>query len=168
MKDFPLNELLAATDLAKVQESILLIFGHINKKLKLSYVFLLSILETNLTHPLNPQTLPRSSSASSRRGHLSRLAHPTPQSSLLSTTHVFRLHRLRTLNVCLLSRLPCLGRLIQGVHQRRSRSHSQTCREVPPYQDLTSSCQVTRTNHLLESLQEAASTIASYGWTAWE
>lgn len=38
MKDFPLNELLAATDLAKVQESILLIFGHINKKLKLSYV----------------------------------------------------------------------------------------------------------------------------------
>ncbi|GAA5943977.1 hypothetical protein JCM3775_004729 [Rhodotorula graminis] len=36
MKDFPLNELLAATDLAKVQESILLIFGHVNKKLKLS------------------------------------------------------------------------------------------------------------------------------------
>ncbi|GAA5901689.1 dynein heavy chain [Sporobolomyces salmoneus] len=36
MKDFPLNELLAATDLAKVQESILLIFGHLNKKLKLS------------------------------------------------------------------------------------------------------------------------------------
>ncbi|GJN87844.1 hypothetical protein Rhopal_000799-T1 [Rhodotorula paludigena] len=36
MKDFPLNDLLAATDLAKVQESILLIFGHINKKLKLS------------------------------------------------------------------------------------------------------------------------------------
>ncbi|KAK4049755.1 dynein heavy chain [Microbotryomycetes sp. JL221] len=36
MKDFPLNELLAATDLAKVQESITLIFGHINKKLKLS------------------------------------------------------------------------------------------------------------------------------------
>ncbi|GAA5826137.1 hypothetical protein JCM11251_007177 [Rhodosporidiobolus azoricus] len=36
MKDFPLNELLAATDLAKVQESTLLIFGHLNKKLKLS------------------------------------------------------------------------------------------------------------------------------------
>ncbi|BGP13270.1 hypothetical protein JCM10213_004960 [Rhodosporidiobolus nylandii] len=36
MKDFPLNELLAATDLAKVQESILFIFGHLNKKLKLS------------------------------------------------------------------------------------------------------------------------------------
>lgn len=36
MKDFPLNELLAATDLAKVQESLVLIFGHINKKLKLS------------------------------------------------------------------------------------------------------------------------------------
>ncbi|GAA6059654.1 hypothetical protein JCM10212_004157 [Sporobolomyces blumeae] len=36
MKDFPLNELLAATDLAKVQDSILFIFGHINKKLKLS------------------------------------------------------------------------------------------------------------------------------------
>lgn len=36
MKDFPLNELLAATDLPKVQESLLLIFGHVNKKLKLS------------------------------------------------------------------------------------------------------------------------------------
>ncbi|SCV72617.1 BQ2448_4154 [Microbotryum intermedium] len=36
MKDFPLNELLAATDLAKVQDSLHLIFGHINKKLKLS------------------------------------------------------------------------------------------------------------------------------------
>lgn len=40
MKDFPLNELLAATDLAKVQESLVLIFGHINKKLKLSFVLL--------------------------------------------------------------------------------------------------------------------------------
>lgn len=36
MKDFPLNELLAATDLEKVQESLLLIFGHINKKLRIS------------------------------------------------------------------------------------------------------------------------------------
>ncbi|ORY33069.1 putative motor [Naematelia encephala] len=36
MKDFPLDELLAATDLEKVQESIFLIFAHINKKLKLS------------------------------------------------------------------------------------------------------------------------------------
>jgi dynein heavy chain 1 len=36
MKDFPLNELLSATDLDKVQESLYLIFGHINKKLKLS------------------------------------------------------------------------------------------------------------------------------------
>ncbi|KAL8276643.1 hypothetical protein RQP46_010992 [Phenoliferia psychrophenolica] len=36
MKDFPLNELLAATDLVKVKESIVLIFGHLNKKLKLS------------------------------------------------------------------------------------------------------------------------------------
>ncbi|WWC73019.1 uncharacterized protein I206_106984 [Kwoniella pini CBS 10737] len=36
MKDFPLDELLAATDLAKIQEAIYLIFGHINKKLKLS------------------------------------------------------------------------------------------------------------------------------------
>jgi hypothetical protein len=36
MKDFPLNELLSATDLDKIQESIVLIFGHINKKLKLS------------------------------------------------------------------------------------------------------------------------------------
>ena len=36
MKDFPLNELLSATDFEKVQESLYLIFGHINKKLKLS------------------------------------------------------------------------------------------------------------------------------------
>ncbi|PLW56951.1 hypothetical protein PCANC_02857 [Puccinia coronata f. sp. avenae] len=36
MKDFPLNELLAATDLEKIQESLVLIFGHINKKLKIS------------------------------------------------------------------------------------------------------------------------------------
>jgi dynein heavy chain 1 len=36
MKDFPLNELLSATDLTKIQESITLIFGHINRKLRLS------------------------------------------------------------------------------------------------------------------------------------
>ncbi|KAI0069891.1 dynein heavy chain [Panus rudis PR-1116 ss-1] len=36
MKDFPLNELLSATDLGKIQESLVLIFQHINRKLKLS------------------------------------------------------------------------------------------------------------------------------------
>ncbi|KAI8983292.1 dynein heavy chain [Trametes punicea] len=36
MKDFPLNELLSATDLEKIQEAVVLIFGHINRKLKLS------------------------------------------------------------------------------------------------------------------------------------
>ena len=36
MKDFPLNELLFATDLNKIQESLVLIFGHINHKLHLS------------------------------------------------------------------------------------------------------------------------------------
>ncbi|KIJ14883.1 hypothetical protein PAXINDRAFT_169564 [Paxillus involutus ATCC 200175] len=36
MKDFPLNELLSATDLDKIQESLVLIFGHMNRKLKLS------------------------------------------------------------------------------------------------------------------------------------
>ncbi|CEG69843.1 Putative Dynein heavy chain [Rhizopus microsporus] len=36
MKDFPLNELLSATDLDKIRESLHLIFGHLNKKLKLS------------------------------------------------------------------------------------------------------------------------------------
>lgn len=36
MKDFPLNELLSATDLDKIQESLVQIFGHINRKLKLS------------------------------------------------------------------------------------------------------------------------------------
>ncbi|WVQ73635.1 hypothetical protein IAR50_003215 [Cryptococcus sp. DSM 104548] len=36
MRDFPLDELLAATDLEKIQDAIYLIFAHINKKLKLS------------------------------------------------------------------------------------------------------------------------------------
>jgi uncharacterized protein YheU (UPF0270 family) len=36
MKDFSFNELLSATDLDKIQESLMLIFGHINQKLKLS------------------------------------------------------------------------------------------------------------------------------------
>ncbi|KIJ38518.1 hypothetical protein M422DRAFT_258888, partial [Sphaerobolus stellatus SS14] len=36
MKDFPLNELLSATDLDKIHDAISLIFGHINRKLKLS------------------------------------------------------------------------------------------------------------------------------------
>ncbi|KIP08567.1 hypothetical protein PHLGIDRAFT_34940 [Phlebiopsis gigantea 11061_1 CR5-6] len=36
MKDFPLNELLSATDLDKIQEAVILIFGHLNRKLKLS------------------------------------------------------------------------------------------------------------------------------------
>ncbi|KAG0049018.1 hypothetical protein BGZ83_006135 [Gryganskiella cystojenkinii] len=36
MKDFPLNELLSATDATKVRDSLLMIFGHVNKKLKLS------------------------------------------------------------------------------------------------------------------------------------
>lgn len=36
MKDFPLDELLSATDFEKIQDSLYLIFGHINKKLKLS------------------------------------------------------------------------------------------------------------------------------------
>ena len=36
MKDFPLDELLAATDLEKMQDAVYLVFAHINKKLKLS------------------------------------------------------------------------------------------------------------------------------------
>ena len=36
MKDFPLNELLSSTDLDKLNESIQLIFSHLNKKLKIS------------------------------------------------------------------------------------------------------------------------------------
>jgi len=36
MKDFPLNELLSATDLDKIQESVTLIFGHINRKLRVA------------------------------------------------------------------------------------------------------------------------------------
>ncbi|KAI0042887.1 hypothetical protein FA95DRAFT_1563857 [Auriscalpium vulgare] len=36
MKDFPLNELLSAPDLDKIQEALVLIFGHLNRKLKLS------------------------------------------------------------------------------------------------------------------------------------
>ncbi|KAJ3032718.1 hypothetical protein HDV00_007194 [Rhizophlyctis rosea] len=37
MKDFPLNELLAATDVDKIREALMFIFGHMNKKLKLSH-----------------------------------------------------------------------------------------------------------------------------------
>ncbi|KAJ3290947.1 hypothetical protein HK104_006430 [Borealophlyctis nickersoniae] len=37
MKDFPLDELLSATDVDKMRESLVLIFGHLNKKLKLSH-----------------------------------------------------------------------------------------------------------------------------------
>ncbi|KZS90334.1 cytoplasmic dynein heavy chain 1 [Sistotremastrum niveocremeum HHB9708] len=36
MKDFPLDSLLSATDLDKINESLSLVFGHINRKLKLS------------------------------------------------------------------------------------------------------------------------------------
>lgn len=36
MKDFPINELLSATDLDKINDSIHSIFGHINRKLRLS------------------------------------------------------------------------------------------------------------------------------------
>lgn len=36
MKDFPLDELLAATDLDKIRDAVSVIFSHINKKLKLS------------------------------------------------------------------------------------------------------------------------------------
>lgn len=36
MKDFPLNELLAATDLPKIHEAVEHIFAHLNKKLKVS------------------------------------------------------------------------------------------------------------------------------------
>jgi hypothetical protein len=36
MKDFPLNELLSAPDVDKIQEALILIFGHINRKLRLS------------------------------------------------------------------------------------------------------------------------------------
>jgi len=44
MKDFPLDELLSATDAKKIRESIILIFGHLNKKLRISpYPFKLSL-----------------------------------------------------------------------------------------------------------------------------
>ncbi|KIL61809.1 hypothetical protein M378DRAFT_82045 [Amanita muscaria Koide BX008] len=36
MRDFPLNELLSAPDLDKIQEAVILIFGHLNRKLRLS------------------------------------------------------------------------------------------------------------------------------------
>ena len=36
MKDFPLNDLLSATDLDKIRDSLYVVFGHINKKLKVT------------------------------------------------------------------------------------------------------------------------------------
>lgn len=38
MKDFPLNDLLSATDLDRIKESISAIFKHLSNKLKLSCV----------------------------------------------------------------------------------------------------------------------------------
>lgn len=43
MRDFPLNELLAATDLPKIHDAVTQIFAHLNKKLKTSCVILSSI-----------------------------------------------------------------------------------------------------------------------------
>lgn len=36
MKDFPLNELLSATDLDKIQEAVVMVFNHMNKKMRVS------------------------------------------------------------------------------------------------------------------------------------
>lgn len=36
MKDFPLNDLLSAPDMEKLKESLMNIFTHLNKKMKLS------------------------------------------------------------------------------------------------------------------------------------
>lgn len=36
MRDFPLNELLSSTELEKIKESLYMVFGHLNKKLKVS------------------------------------------------------------------------------------------------------------------------------------
>ena len=36
MKDFPINELLSAPDMEKIKEALVSVFGHLNKKLKLS------------------------------------------------------------------------------------------------------------------------------------
>ncbi|RUS15357.1 dynein heavy chain, N-terminal region 1-domain-containing protein, partial [Endogone sp. FLAS-F59071] len=59
MKDFPLNELLSATDLDKIKESLLLIFGHLNKKLKLvPYPIRRALpLVEAISHDLNDQLL---------------------------------------------------------------------------------------------------------------
>ncbi|KAF9438119.1 hypothetical protein BGZ76_009650 [Entomortierella beljakovae] len=59
MKDFPLNELLSATDAVKVRDSLNQIFGHINKKLKLSPYPIrraLPLVET-ISRDLNDQLL---------------------------------------------------------------------------------------------------------------
>ncbi|KAH6598857.1 hypothetical protein BASA50_003364 [Batrachochytrium salamandrivorans] len=59
MKDFPINELLSSTDLDKIGESVVLIFGHINKKLKISPYPIkrtLSLIEA-ISRDLNTQML---------------------------------------------------------------------------------------------------------------
>jgi hypothetical protein len=48
MKDFPLDELLAATDLSKIKDSVELIFSHLNKKLKISFVTFFSVCLSEL------------------------------------------------------------------------------------------------------------------------
>ena len=59
MRDFPINELLSATDIGKVKESLYLIFGHLNRKLKLSPYPIkkaLSLVEA-ISRDLNDQIL---------------------------------------------------------------------------------------------------------------
>lgn len=59
MKDFPLNELLSATDLGKIQDAVILIFSHFIKKLKLSPYPVrraLPLVEA-ISHDLNEQLL---------------------------------------------------------------------------------------------------------------
>ena len=59
MKDFPLNELLSATDLDKIRESLRVIFGHISRKLRLSLYPIrrtLPLVEA-ISHDFNDQLL---------------------------------------------------------------------------------------------------------------
>ncbi|GAA5850789.1 hypothetical protein JCM8547_009091 [Rhodosporidiobolus lusitaniae] len=87
MKDFPLNELLAATDLAKVQDSILQIFGHVNKKLKVSPYPVrraLPLVEA-ISRDLNSQLLKVLSSQ-----RLTYMDYPLFERAMSSSSHVFQ------------------------------------------------------------------------------
>ncbi len=82
MKDFPLDELLAATDLEKIQEAVYLIFAHLNKKLKQSYVFVSLVKRSRIVLKMSDHIL------FAEPYHLSKLSLRTSTSNFFGSSEV--------------------------------------------------------------------------------